>query len=383
MSKQWRFYGEEINSTTLLTTLAGISFPDRAFFIIFSNTNFKHRNRDNILSSTLHRYSRLCNILLKQGRVSSDLRAKTIDLLGSDDDKEEFFKEFDMFDQLQSFYKSRGRYRELYDLSIDTGDLTTALEVAISHNMRFTVDGKSVEFVFNYVQAETILSRRGSNGAKMQQVNNLAETYESTCLAESALQWQAAMQLLHSIEDEEKRIEISGLKDGIVKDFFCLYVRRLIDPCSVHELTCIIRLSRLSRELSPGQRFQICPLIFSSALEGFCIVLRPVIRSHTEIASFSFLVYLTCPATLNGQLRFPGLHSMKGASQAMTTCPKRTHSRMLGAGSSICFQRLWLHLTRQRRGSGGKNRSRDAPSFSFEVSKSNMRPHAEDTYSFN
>ena len=77
---------------------------------------------------TLTRYSRLCNILLRQGRISTELRATTINLLGSDVEKLSFFKEFEMFDQMRSLYKERHRWFEYYELSVAVGDLPESYE---------------------------------------------------------------------------------------------------------------------------------------------------------------------------------------------------------------------------------------------------------------
>lgn len=109
--------------------------------------DFPYRNRKMILESTLRRYSRLCNILLKQGRVSSKLRAKTIDLLGSASDKEEFSKEFELFDDLLSLYLSKRRYRDYFDLCALTGDLPSVLNVAISDDLDDVLDKRVLQLL--------------------------------------------------------------------------------------------------------------------------------------------------------------------------------------------------------------------------------------------
>ena len=65
-----------------------------------------------------------------------------------------------MFDQLRSFYEAKKRYRDLFELCLSIGDLTTALDTVITHSLD-SVSDKNIEKLFNYVVAESIFIRRG------------------------------------------------------------------------------------------------------------------------------------------------------------------------------------------------------------------------------
>lgn len=116
------------------------------------------RHGGSLNPNTLHRYSRLCNILLKQGRISTELRATTINLLGSDVEKLAFFKEFEMFDQMRSLYKDRRRWFEYYELSVAVGDLPGAMDTLLTQKLLPVIDKKTSEYILHYTMAETLLS---------------------------------------------------------------------------------------------------------------------------------------------------------------------------------------------------------------------------------
>lgn len=188
-----------------------------------------HSNRDSLSSTTRHKYARLCNILLKQGRVSPDLRAKTIDLLGSDADKEAFFKEFEMTDQLRSFYASRRRYQELFDLCLIAGDLCSALHLVISRKL-IRASAEDVEKLLNYVVVEALFSRKGLIDEQSERDQVLLKAFTSPLLERLASPWKPMFHLLDSIDDEGSSIDLLHLEDGLAKDLFCLFVSACFTP---------------------------------------------------------------------------------------------------------------------------------------------------------
>lgn len=183
-----------------------------------------YRNSAKISENTIHRYSRLCNILLRQGRISPKLRAKTIDLLGSDMDKEQFFREFELFDNLRALYECKERYSDLFNICVLTGDLVSAINVAVSYDLDYSVEEKSVEAVFHYVMAEAVFARRGLSQTGIKQPDLLLKCHKSPYLTRLASQWKAVFQILGHFEDEGQPYNISSLADGPVKDFLCLFV---------------------------------------------------------------------------------------------------------------------------------------------------------------
>ena len=186
----------------------------------------------------------MCNILLRQGRVSPELRAKTIDLLGSDIDKEAFFREFELFDQLCSFYEAKEQYRDLFELCLSIGDLTTALDAVITHRLD-SVSDNDVEKLFNYVVAESIFIRRGLVNLQLNQgtaqPDQVAEDFDQITeqsersrvllkkahslpiLEKAASHWEKAFLLFASVDNPNTSISLSDLQKGLARQFFCLF----------------------------------------------------------------------------------------------------------------------------------------------------------------
>lgn len=206
-------------------------------------TDFYYSNSTKVSGNTIHRYSRLCNILLKQGRISPKLRAKTIDLLGSDVDKEQFFREFELFDHLRVLYLSKRKYSDLFNICVLTGDLASAIDVAVLYDLGYTVEERSVETVFHYVMAETVFARRGMIETRVKQLDALLKPHKSLYLTRLAFQWKKAFDIVGRFEGEEEPYNISSLEDGRVKNFLCLFVS--VHLCLL--LWCILIFSRRLR----------------------------------------------------------------------------------------------------------------------------------------
>lgn len=222
--KLWKSCDGAVNLMILLTISPGTYRPFFSF-ILLCNSNLLSRNRETLNANTLHRYSRLCNILLKQGRISPELREKTISLLGSDADKEAFFKEFEMTDQLRSFYESKGRWFELYELTVFAGDLFSAMNILLTHKLLPVVDKKIIETLFQYAVTELFFVQRGFVQGKPEGHADLLKASKSTWLERIAQKWQMAFELIKSFEDENAPTSVKELEEGLLKDFFCLFVR--------------------------------------------------------------------------------------------------------------------------------------------------------------
>ncbi|KAJ5612695.1 Tetratricopeptide-like helical [Penicillium lagena] len=175
-------------------------------------------------ASTLYRYSRLCNILVKQNRISADLRPAAINLLGPDVDKEAFFKEFEMFDQLRIFYEKQGRWLEIYEMSISAGDLTSAMDALLSHKLILTANKKTAETVFHYAVVESLFTFKSFANDWPGGDSTLLQIAKSTWLEKLAGQWQVVFEMIQWAADKNRPVDWKRLEDGIPRDFFCLYV---------------------------------------------------------------------------------------------------------------------------------------------------------------
>ncbi|KAJ5127660.1 hypothetical protein N7448_008439 [Penicillium atrosanguineum] len=182
------------------------------------------RHGHRLISHTLTRYSRLCNILLRQGRVSTELRATTINLLGSDIEKLSFFKEFEMFDQMRSLYKERHRWFEYYELSVAVGDLPAAMDTLLTQKLLPVIDKKMAESILHYSMAETLLHHRDLVGSRPELDKDLLQSSRSTPLEKTALQW---LNVFNSIDEYGEKSTQASFKSlvasPILIDFFCLF----------------------------------------------------------------------------------------------------------------------------------------------------------------
>ncbi|KAJ5437376.1 Tetratricopeptide-like helical [Penicillium cf. griseofulvum] len=184
---------------------------------------YANRNREYLSQPTLLRYSRLCNILLKQGRVSASLRAITINMLGSDVSKISFFKEFEMWDQLRALYSSKCRWFEYYDLSVAVGDIPAAISTLLVHKLIPVVDKPVVEKLFNYSMVEDLYAHRDIIQGNSER-DGLLKSVKSTYLEKLGAQWKTLLLLIEDFEDMDLPASVKNLDKGLLKDIFCLFV---------------------------------------------------------------------------------------------------------------------------------------------------------------
>ncbi|CAG8896595.1 unnamed protein product [Penicillium egyptiacum] len=184
---------------------------------------YANRNRAYLSEPTLLRYSRLCNILLKQGRVSASLRAITINMLGSDVSKIAFFKEFEMWDQLLALYSSKSRWFEYYDLSVAVGDIPAAIGTLLVQKLMPVVDKPVVEKLFNYAMVEALYAHRDLIPAKPER-DGLLKSVKTTYLEKLGAQWRTLLLLIDDFEDMDLPASVKHLDKSLLKDIFCLFV---------------------------------------------------------------------------------------------------------------------------------------------------------------
>ncbi|KAJ5504872.1 hypothetical protein N7463_007746 [Penicillium fimorum] len=184
---------------------------------------YANRNREYLGEPILLRYSRLCNILLKQGRVSTSLRAITINMLGSDVSKIAFFKEFEMWDQLCVLYSSKSRWFEYYDLSVAVGDIPAAVSTLLIHKLIPVVDKPVVEKLFNYSMVEVLYADRDIIPSNRER-DGLLKSVKSTYLEKLGTQWKTLLLLIEEFEHMDSPTSVKNLDKGLLKDIFCLFV---------------------------------------------------------------------------------------------------------------------------------------------------------------
>jgi hypothetical protein len=220
--RQSRSCAAEISSMNSLPMPTGFYTDSSPRYINYTILTL-YRNRAYLSEATLLRYSRLCNILLKQGRVSASLRAITINMLGSDVSKIAFFKEFEMWDQLRAFYSSKSRWFEYYDLSVAVGDIPAAIGTLLVHKLMPVVDKPVVEKLFNYSMVEVLYAHRNLIPAKPER-DGLLKSVKLTYLEKLGAQWRTLLQLIDDLEDTNLSASVKHLDKGLLKDIFCLFV---------------------------------------------------------------------------------------------------------------------------------------------------------------
>ena len=83
--------------------------------------------------SLLAAYSKLCTILLSQGRIKTELQDFVIDWLGSDDEKEEFLRKFRIGHQLVKILVKKCKYGEAFSEMIVNGRMEEAFHFGLQH----------------------------------------------------------------------------------------------------------------------------------------------------------------------------------------------------------------------------------------------------------
>ncbi|KAL9124703.1 MAG: hypothetical protein Q9217_005994 [Psora testacea] len=133
---------------------------DELVFYMSSNLGY--------LSPDLFRsYSRLCKLLLKQGKISEKMRKYAINILGSPEEQETAFKEYEMHEDLLQLYGRQARYQEQYDLLQQMIRLEDALMLAVGKQLPFSTfrfTESSFLKLANYVYAGYLMDSAPSTG---------------------------------------------------------------------------------------------------------------------------------------------------------------------------------------------------------------------------
>lgn len=121
-------------------------------------------------------YSRLCNLLLKRGKIKPELKDLTLAALQTDEEKEEFFVQYEMTSQLSRFYIDRQRYSEACKLAIKDGYLDRAWELNEKYGGMNKLPERERLDVFNYTKARILLATLSKEPEQVLQ----PETHQST-----------------------------------------------------------------------------------------------------------------------------------------------------------------------------------------------------------
>lgn len=92
------------------------------------------QNVDQFGPETLRSFARLCALLLKHNQIRPIDRKHAITLLGTPDEQEAAFREYEMTPDLMRLFLGQGRFKEAFDMLIKHRLLEEALEVALIDN---------------------------------------------------------------------------------------------------------------------------------------------------------------------------------------------------------------------------------------------------------
>ncbi len=98
-------------------------------------------------------YRLLCELLLKQGRISVQSQKYAFQIIGTPRDLEIYFVEYAMIEDLADLYLREERPANCFELLLEYGLLERALEVFRNHAFRINVPEKTVLKILDYVWA--------------------------------------------------------------------------------------------------------------------------------------------------------------------------------------------------------------------------------------
>jgi hypothetical protein len=173
----------------------------------------RYRNRNRLDEKLLKSFSRLCNLLLKQGRIYARLHLPTVNLLGSDNEQEMVLKEFKMYDQLAEFYISRLRHAELFQLRVEQGLPEEALGIADDHEV-VEIPDEDIINVLHCVRAGRFTSDSHTTIRSLRRPRILLANED----------WSVAEHVVSGWSNPENRGKALCIESQLVKRFLYLYV---------------------------------------------------------------------------------------------------------------------------------------------------------------
>ena len=155
---------------------------------------FLCKRKSQLDANCLQRFTRLCKLLLKQGRISVDNRKQAISLLGSLSEQEIYFREYDMHAELADVYEAQYRYADIYLLQIRIGELEAALKTALKYNVSsgsYGIAESHVIHLMDYVFTEKkVRSLRKNEGLKQYEEFEVNQESLTPKMAARLGQWE-------------------------------------------------------------------------------------------------------------------------------------------------------------------------------------------------
>ena len=205
-------------------------------------------NREHLEPSQVAAYSKLCTILLAQGRIKEEHQEFVIDSLGTDQEKEEFLRKFGLGKQLVKVLVKTRNYGVAFSENILDGRVADALELGLKHLHEDSSIESRVMLPLRFIEFERLLEtlRRTPDEDKQSRPYDKLSTLPRN-ISDALLQWASLRQKLRTSTLWDV---FSGLSDGLHKDILAILVRLLIVRWFVQLLTCYFQMVVNWRELN-------------------------------------------------------------------------------------------------------------------------------------
>ena len=186
-----------------------------------------YSNRDRIDPTYYRSHSRLCNLLLKQGRIPPACRELVVKTLGSHAEQEAFFIEYELHEQLAGFYADRGRYDDLFYLLVRMGEMERALNVLTGDgSLRFVpkIPDDYVRKVLDYAWAGRLICASEQPPGATAKLTHQGNCFLTPKRLKRCEEWDVGYQLIHHWKGAETCKQLGYTEDTLIKQFLCLYV---------------------------------------------------------------------------------------------------------------------------------------------------------------
>jgi hypothetical protein len=182
------------------------------------------RNRKHLDSSQTAAYGKLCAILLSQGRIDTCLQELIIDLLGNDNEKEDFFRKCKLTKPLVDLLVEKFEYGKAFRELLLNHHPEEALDLALNHLQDdSSIQQHEVIVLLHYMEYRKLLARL-FRLSEFEAEARIPDQFSA--LPRNVLN---AVREWHSLSTNiwTRRLEdvFSELKDGFHKDLLSLTVR--------------------------------------------------------------------------------------------------------------------------------------------------------------
>ncbi|OCL09185.1 hypothetical protein AOQ84DRAFT_221144 [Glonium stellatum] len=201
-------------------------------------------NRERIDPTCYRSHSRLCNLLLRQGRIPPAYRELAVKTLGSHAEQEAFFIEHEMHEQLAESYADRGMYNDLFYLLVRMGEMERALSALTGDGSLRSIPKIPEDHVWkvlDYAWAGRLIRPSEQPPGATAKLTTQGNCFLTPRQLKRYEQWDVGYQLIHHLQGTETYKQLRDTEDTPIKKFLHLYVitlapMRITQPPSLAEL---------------------------------------------------------------------------------------------------------------------------------------------------